>query len=199
MSDTNTIRISPEIEQLNDKEYMIVLSLFIDEVKHYDYAVDIYNIASMLKPAHEWGHSFWTCGCGERGCAGIEDMELQNKHTESKLHFNLFHPLSYRDAVIEGDNDNWSDKVYERWLEIRTTQNVVVDKKQLHAELTRLADELQTLVAHCLATRQERFIGFNDGSLTLAMLDEEIASETNPEYYYLVEDLRKILGQYPQG
>jgi hypothetical protein len=197
MSDINIIRITPEIEQLNDKEYMIVLSLFIDGVKHYDYAVDIYNIASMLKPAHQWGHSFWTCGCGERGCAGIEDMELQNSHTESKLQFNLFHPVSYREAAV--DNDNWSDKVYDRWLEIRTTQNVVIDKKQLHTELTRLADELEKLVAHCLATREDRFIGFNDGSLTLAMLDEEITEETMVEYYYLVEDLRKVLAQHPQS
>lgn len=193
---TNIIRITPAIEELENNQYMIILSLMIDEVKHYDYAVDIYNIASMLKPEHKWGHSFWTCGCGERGCAGIEDMELNNKHTEKQLQFNLFHPLSYRSAAI--DDDNWSDKVYERWLGMRTTQQVVVDKKQLHGELTRLSDELEVLVKHCLDTRDGQFTGFNDGSLVLCMgLDEDNPPEYS-EYFYLIEDLRKVLAENPQ-
>ena len=136
------VMLDPEAGE-NFQSYHIRFDFLLDSEKLYNYDVDIFSIADMLKDDSDYQHTFWTCDCGNPGCSGIQEMELVGEHDKDTISFKLSFPVSIH-LVPEEDGRKFSQ--WRRWNNTRKVKMIRLDKNQIAQEVEKITDEIEHIM-----------------------------------------------------
>ena len=146
----NILKLVPSLYSGNDGSIHVDIALHIDGVKLENYDTDPFDLFNLLRDP-EWITDpleryvyFWTCSCGEPGCASLAESKILKRDAET-VSVGIPQPINYHSFATHRDDPEKYDSGYKRWQVEHKVKLVTFNIADLKAELLRFAQELREM------------------------------------------------------